>query len=226
MKRFAFLLLVIIFILLLFSITVTADTRILNQKISDCENGRELHEIVEQGEKVQAKITVLIEEDQELILYTHLQNPSFYLGEEKLSENSSIKFILEPGTHNLRVIGVVPIGEVVDGQMITLLGSDAISCYLTTAITTPFILKTTAYIYAIILGSIAAIFAALIVFLLTRRRMKQIKTGATKKNKDLRERIRDIVKNYLEVIAPNLNLKQREQAKVLMKELDGLLKWQ
>ena len=56
--------------------------------------------------------------------------------------------------------------------------------------------------------------------------MKQVKTGATRKNKEQRERIRGIVKNYLEVIAPNLNLKQREQAKVLMKELDGLLKWQ
>lgn len=226
MKQIVSILILSIIFLSLISLTATADTRILSQKISDCENGRELYKEVEQGEKVQAKITVLIEEDQELILYTHLQNPSFYLAEKKLSDNSSLKLTLYPGTHILRVIGVVPIGEVVDGQIITLLGSDAISCYLTTTITTPYILKNTAYSYAIALGSTGAIFAALIVYFLTRRRMKQVKTGATRKNKEQRERIRGIVKNYLEVIAPNLNLKQREQAKVLMKELDGLLKWQ
>jgi len=225
MNRTALTLFLIAAFFLLFTTIVTAETRILNQKISNCENGMEISETVKQGEKVQAKITVLIAEEQELVLYTHLQNPSFYLGEQKLSENSSLILTLGPGTHILRVIGVVPLGEVIDNQEITLLGSDAISCYLTTSITTPYILKNTAYTYTLVFGASSAAFAALVVFLATRKKMNRVKTGAGKRTEERREKIRGIVKSYLEVVAPSLNMVQKKQAKALMKELDGLLKW-
>ena len=225
MNRTALTLFLIAAFFLLFTTVVTAETRILNQRISNCENGMEISETVKQGEKVQAKITVLIAKEQELVLYTHLQNPSFYLGEQKLSENSSLILTLGPGTHILRVIGMVPLGEVVDNQEITLLGSDAISCYLTTSITTPYILKNTAYTHTLVFGASSAAFAALVVFLATRKKMNRVKTGAGKRTLERHEKIRGIVKSYLEVVAPSLNMVQKKQAKALMKELDGLLKW-
>ena len=226
MNRTVLLVVLTITLLLFIGTTSAADTRILSQRIGDCENGTELHGTVTTGEKVEVKISVLIAEEKQMVLFTELQDSAYYLEESKVSENSSLKLTLQPGTHTIRLVGVVPPTGVVDGQEITLLGCDNLGRYITASIISPYILKNSAYTFIAMSGTSCAIMAGLVVFLATKGKQRGMKSGIEKKYEENSKKTRMKLKTFLEKVAPNLNIDQRREAKALMKELGEILKWQ
>jgi hypothetical protein len=53
-----------------------------------------------------------------------------------------------------------------------------------------------------------------------------MKSGIEKKSKENGKKTRMKLKTYLEKVAPNLTVAQKKEAKILMKELGEILKWQ
>ncbi len=226
MNRAVLLVVLTITLLLFIGTTSAADTRVLSQRIGDCENGTELHGTVTTGEKVEVKISVLIAEEKQIVLFTELQDSAYYLEESKISENSSLKLTLQPGTHTIRLVGIVPPTGVVDGQEITLLGCDNLGRYITARIISPYILKNSAYTFIAISGASCAIIAGLSVFLATKGKLHRAKSLVEKKYEKNSKKTRMKLKTYLEKIAPSLTVTQKKEAKILMKELGEISKWQ
>lgn len=219
MRKTIIALIIINILLPLITIRSVADTRIMSQNIDYCESGEAIFEEVRQGERVEISIRVLVSEEKELSLFSELNDVSFYLEEEKISSNSSVNVILPPGTHNFRVIGSVhDIAE--DGEQITLLGSYSLGRYITAKISSPFILKNTAYSYAIVSGFLGAIFAALVVFFFTKGKLYNMRSTIVKKSEEQRKKARDSVIGFVKGVAGSLNADQRREAKELLRKLD------
>lgn len=220
MNRAVLLVVLTITLLLFIGTTSAADTRILSQRIGDCEDGTELHGTVTTGEKVEVKISVLIAEEKQMVLFTELQDSAYYLEESKVSENSSLKLTLQPGTHTIRLVGIVPPTGVVDGQEITLLGCDNLGRYITASIISPYILKNSAYTLIATSGASCAIIAGLIVFFVTKGKLHRMKAVSEKKFNGKIRLSREKLKTFLKEIAPVLTTVQRNEAKELLKKMD------
>jgi len=219
MKKAVVFLIIVISLMLLISTTSGANTRILSQKAGYCESGETISEQVRQGERVEVSIKVLISEEKELYLFSELNDAKFYHGDEKISDNSSINLVLPPGSHILRCIGMTP-SFVADGEEITLLGSYSLGKYITARISSPYILKNTAYSYVIVSGILCAIITAMIVFFVTKGKLHRMKSSVDKKSLDHRKKVREEVMDFVKGIAPNLNADQRRGAKKLLRKLD------
>ena len=138
MRKITVMLIIILVITLIPTIS-TGNTRIMEQFTSYCQSGEQISGGVNQGEKVEVRIKVLIDEEKELSLFSGMKYPVFYLEEEIVSENNSLKLLLTPGTHTIRAVGMIPSGA--EGQAITLLGCDNLGRYITSHIISPYILK-------------------------------------------------------------------------------------
>ena len=219
MRQSAFtLLLVAIFLFL--SITAKAsETKIIEERIGRCDSGEEINGEIETGEKVEVKLSFLITQEKELMLYSQLVNSEFYLEEDQVSKNSSMTLTLQPGTYTIRVIGSTPLGA--DQQEITLLGSYNLGRYITARISSPYISKTSAYSYVIISGLSGIIGTALLIYFFTRGKAHRMKSKLMKKSEENRTKDRDKMIVFLKGIASNLNANQRREAKKLLKEFDG-----
>ena len=222
MKKTALALFIVLVLPLLIA-SASADTRIMEQRISYCASGEQIAGGVNQYEKVEVMIRVLVSEEKELALFSGLEEAVFYLEEDKISENNSLKLRLQPGTHTIRLVGIVPMGP--EGQEITLLGCDNLGRYITARIISPYILKSSAYTFIAISGVLCAISAGLVIFLATKGKQRGMKSGIEKKSKENSKKTRMKLKTFLEKVAPNLNIDQRREAKILMKELGEILKW-
>ncbi len=221
MKRFIFPVFCILAITILTGTTLASDTTVLNQQIRDCTNNADLTGTVVQGDKIEAKLTVLItKENQEIVLYSQLNDVTFYLEENQISTNNTVAVTLQPGTHNLRAVGEVPTG--VDGQKILLISSDNIAKYVTATLSSPYVLKTSAYISSIVTGVGCAIIACLVVLITSRNKVYRIKSKMSKKTEDILLNTRTRLRDFLKLIAPNLNDMQKNEAKKLLQELEQL----
>jgi len=223
MKKTALALLIVVVLPLLIASTSVADTRIMEQRISYCASGEQIAGGVSQHEKVEVMIRVLVSEEKELALFSGLEEAVFYLEEDKISENNSLKLRLQPGTHTIRLVGTVPMGP--EGQEITLLGCDNLGRYITASIISPYILKNSAYTLIATSGASCAIIAGLFVFLTTKGKLHRAKSLVEKKYEKNGKKTRQKLRTYLEKIAPSLTVTQKKEAKILMKELGEILKW-
>lgn len=223
--RTTFVLLTAITLLALFTSIASAETtRIMEQRTISCESGETVSNEVRPGEKIEVRISILVPEEKEISLYSELNDVVFYLGETKAAENNSVLLTLSPGVHEIRAVGYIPaIAE--DEREILLLSSDNLAKYYTARISSPYILKDSAYVQILVVGLACTTAGGLTVFLGTQRKMKQAKAGATKRKTEKGERIRNLVKNYLETIAPKLDFTQKKAAKSMMKQLEELLQW-
>ncbi|MCU0849740.1 MAG: hypothetical protein MUC80_00505 [Candidatus Thermoplasmatota archaeon] len=220
-----FLLLTAIALLILFASIASAETRVMEQKLTDCESGQTIAGEVRQGEKIEVKISILVSEEKEISLYSELNEVSFYLGENRVTENNSVLLTLSPGVHEIRAVGYVPtIAE--DQKEIILLSSDNLGKYYTARISSPYVLKDAAYAQIFAAGLVCMAMGGGAVFLTTRRKMSHLKAGATKKTAEKGEKIKSLVRTYLEAIAPKLDFTQKKAAKNMMKQLEELLRWQ
>ncbi len=221
MNRSIFLIFCILALILLTGSTLGSDTTVLNQQIRDCTNNADLTGSVVQGDKIEAKLTVLItKENQEIVLYSQLNDVTFYLEENQISTNNTVAVTLQPGTHNVRAVGEVPTG--VDGQKILLISSDNIAKYVTATLSSPYVLKTTAYIFSIVIGVGCTIIACLVVLITSRSKIHRIKSKMSKKTEDIRQITRAKLLDFFKLIAPNLNDMQKKDAKKLLQELEKL----
>jgi len=220
--RTTFVMLIAIALFVIFTSISYAETKVMDQNVRDCESGETISNEVKPGEKIEVRISVLVSEEKEISLFSGLTGAVFYVEENRVGDNTSAQLTLGPGTHTLRVVGSIPMSA--DEKEIVLLGSDNLGKYVTARISSPYILKDNAIAQTFVSGLTCTIFGGLAVFLATRRRMKQVKAGATKRTAEKGEKAKVLVKNYLEIAAPNLNYEQRKRAKTLMKELEGLLK--
>jgi hypothetical protein len=220
MNRTAFFVFCILSITILTGITIASDTTVLNQRIRDCTNNADLTGTIEQGDKIEAKLTVLITNEKEIVLYSQLKDVTFYLEEDQISTNNTVAVTLQPGTHNVRAVGEVPIG--VDGQKILLISSDNIAKYVTATLSSPYVLKTSAYIFTIITGVSCAIIAGLVVLIASRNKVHRVKSKMSKKTEDIFLTTRTRLRDFLKLIALNLNDMQKKEAKKLLQELEQL----
>lgn len=219
MKQTSLVLVFAIGFLLLVTTNSDADTRIMTSSISYCESGETISNMVRQGERVEVCIKVLVSDEQEISLFSELNDVAFYLEEQKISDNNSLNLVLPPGTHNLRAIGLAwDMAE--DGEEITLLGSYSIGRYITAQISSPYILKNTAYSYIMISVFLCAIITGLVVFFFTKGKLRMMKSTMVKKSEDQRKETREKVIGFVKVIAPNLNAEQKREAKELLRKLD------
>lgn len=212
------LLFVAIFLFLITTIQAT-ETKIIEQRIGLCDSGEEINGEIKTGEKVQVEISFIITKEKEIMLYSQLVRSEFYLEEDQVSKNASMTLTLQPGTHNIRVIGLIPLAE--DQQEITLLGSYNLGRYITARISSPYISKTSAYSYVIISGLTGVIITALLIYFFTKGKVHRMKSKIVKKSVENRTKDRDKMIAFLKVIAPNLNANQRNQAKKLLRDFNG-----
>lgn len=220
MNRTVLLLICILAITFLAGNTLGSDTTVLNQRIRDCTNNVDLTGSVVQGDKIEAKLTVLVtKENQEIVLYTELNEVTFYLEEKQISTNNTVAVTLQPGTHNLRAVGEVPTG--VDGQKILLISSDNIAKYVTATLSSPYVLKSSAYMSIIITGLSCIIGTALLIYFLTKGKFRRMKSKIVRKSEENRTKDRDKMIVFLKGIAPNLNANQKREAKKLLREFNG-----
>lgn len=219
MKRSAFTLLFAVIFLILVTTTLATETKIIDQRIGRCDNGEEITGEIETGEKVEVEISILITEEKEIMLFSQLLDSEFYLEEDQVSKNSSMKLTLQPGTYTIRVIGSTPLGA--DQQEITLLGSYNLGRYVTAKISSPYILKNSAYSYIILSGLSCIIGTVLLIFFFTKGKFHRMKSKIMKKSEESRTKDRDKMIVFLKGIASNLNANQRREAKKLLKEFDG-----
>lgn len=218
MRKAVVALIIAVALLPMISTIAVAETRIMDQRTSYCGSGEAISGEVEQGERVEVSMSILVSEEKELSLFSSLTAPAFYLEEDKVSDNSSVLLKLQPGTHKIRVIGTVPMGA--DGEELTLLGSYDLGKYVTSTIRSPYILKSSADTYILITGVSCAIAAGLIVFFSTKGKLYRMKSTIVKKSEDKRKKDREKMIVFLKEIAPNLNAVQRKRAKELLKETD------
>jgi hypothetical protein len=210
-------------VFLLFSTTVVAQTKILSKSISYSDRSESIDGTVKLGERVEIKIAVLISESRSVTFFTRLQNPVFYLTEEKLTENSSLSVELTPGTHTVRCLGYV--GNSKDGDEIILLGSDSMSEYILARIESPFILKDEALGNYAVIGVLSVIGTIFVTVLLAKGKRVRTKSVFLKKTENKRKKVRELLKTYFENVAVNLNNPQRQDAKTLVNEIEEVLKW-
>jgi hypothetical protein len=224
MKKIVLILLILVVLLLLITSTSYGDTRIMDQKISYCASGEQIKGGVNQHEKVEVMIRILISEEKELAIFSDLEGVVFYLEEDKISDNNSLKMILQPGTHTIRAVGTVPMGP--EGKELTLLGCDNFGRYITARIISPYILKNSAHVSIAISGVACAIIASLVVFFTLKGKQRVLKSRFEKKYIENSKKTRMKLKTFLEKTVPNLTVVQRKEAKILMNELGEILKWQ
>lgn len=210
-------------VFLLFSTTVIAETKILSQSIRYSDRSESIDGTVKQSERIEIKIAVLISESRNVTFFTRLQNPVFYLEEEKLTENSSLSVEMTPGTHMVRCLGNVGTGK--DGDEIILLGSDSMSEYILARIESPFILKDEALVNYAVIGFLSIIGSGFVTILLAKGKKFRTKSVFLKKSEDKRRKVRELLKTYFENIAINLNNPQKQDAKNLVNEIDEVLQW-
>ena len=210
-------------VFLLFSTIAIAETKILSKSISYSDRSESIDGTVKQGERVEIKIAVLVSEQKSITFFTRLQNPAFYLEEEKLTENSSLKVELTPGTHTIRCLGYVGTGK--DGDEVILLGSDSMSEYILARIESPFILKDEALVNYVVIGVLSVIGTGFVTVLLTKGKKVRTKSVFLKKTENKRKKVRELLKTYFENVAVNLNNPQKQEAKNLVNEIDGVLQW-
>ena len=211
-------------VFLLLSTPAIADTRILSQSIRYSDSSETIGSHVKQGERIEIKISVLVEERRNITFFTRLENPVFYLEEEKLTENSSLSLELPPGTHAIRLLGRAGAGGK-DGDEIILLGSDSMSKYILAKIESPFILKEEAYANYIITALMSITAAGCVVFLVTRGKKTVQKSVSVKKSEKKRKEVRELLKAYFQNTAGTLTTPQKQAAKKLAKEIDRILEW-
>lgn len=217
-KKIVALIFAVVFLLL--STIAVAETKILSQNIRYSDSSEAVGTHVKQGERVEIKISFLVDERRNVTFFTKLENPVFYLEEQKMTENSSLTLELAPGTHNVRVLGDV--GFAYNSEII-LIGSDSMSKYILARIASPFILKEEAYTNYVItaLSSIAA--TGLAVFLVARGKKTVQKSVSAKKVERQRKEIRELLKAYFQSTAGTLTTPQKQAAKQLVNEIDGIL---
>lgn len=229
MKKTAFALFFAVAFIFLIGTTLVsaADTKILDQRVSYCLSGEEINGGINQGERVEVNIRILLSEERELSFFSELSDTTFYLGEKKISENSSLMLKLPPGTSELRTVGVTPTG-VPDAQEIILLGCDTIGSwsYIRASIISPYIRKEDALTHTIVTGFFCAVLSGILVFLITKGKLVRMKTVMKKKSEEKCEKIVEKLKAYLEKVADNLTIPQKREAKELAKDLKEILKWQ
>jgi hypothetical protein len=224
MRKTALVFLIILVFSIIFASTSVADTRILEQRVIYCESGEPITNGIEQYKKVEVTIKVLVSEDKDISLFTGLEDAVYYFEEDKISENRTVSLTLGPGTHTIRLVGRVPMAS--DDQEITLLASDNLGRYITSTIISPYIQKTTAYTYIAISGASCSIIGGLAIYLFTRGKLYRMKTTNGRKSVKNGKKAKGKLKSFLEIIAPSLNAEQRRKAKILMKELGEILRWQ
>ncbi len=202
-----------------------AKTRILNQDIRYSDSSEKIEGFVKQGERVVIKISFLVEERKNVTFFTKLENPAFYLGENKLTENSSVSLELAPGTHAIRILGIVGVGGK-DGDEIILLGSDSMSKYILARIESPFILKEEAYTNYIVTALLSVIVTGFAVFLVVKGKKTVEKSVSAKKTEKKRKKVRELLKVHFQNTAGTLTIPQKQEAKKLANEIDEVLHWQ
>ena len=222
--RTAHILIMVTALLSIISTAAVAEIRIMDQRVSYCESGEPATGEVEQGKRVEVSMTLLVSEEKDLSLFSDLTAPVFYLEEDRVSENSTVMLTLQPGTHKIRVIGIVPIGP--DGEKLTLLGSYDLGKYITSTIRSPYILKSSAYAYILLSGAFCALATGVAVFLILKGKLHRAKSLTEKSYREDSRKIRQKIEEYLRKIAPNLTATQRRDAKALLKEVGEILKWQ
>lgn len=220
MNRTVFFVFSILIVIILPNATAASDTTVLNQRIRDCTNNTELTGTVVQGDKIEARFSLLITSEKEIILYSQLKDVTFYLEEDIISTNNTVAVTLQPGTHIIRAVGEVPTG--VDGQKILLISSDNIAKYITATLSSPYLLKTSAYTYTIIAGVICAFTAGLFVFMITKGKIHREKSKMSRKTEDVVRVTRTRLRDFFKIIAPNLNDMQKKDAKKLLQELEQM----
>jgi len=197
--------------------TTVAETKILSQSIRYSDSSEAIGSSVKQGERIEIKISVLVEERKNVTFFTRLENPTFYLEEEKLTKNSSLLLELAPGTHNVRVLGDVGFGV---NEEIILLGSDSMSKYILARIESPFILKEEAYTNYIVTALLSIIASGFAVFLVVKGKKTVEKSVSAKKTEKKRKKVRELLKTYFQNTAGTLTIPQKQEAKKLANEID------
>jgi hypothetical protein len=223
MKKYIFVIIGAVVFLLL-SITAVAETKILNQSIRYSDSSEKIEGFVKQGERVEIKISFLVSERRNVTFFTKLENPAFYLDEDKLTENSSLLLELSPGAHEIRVLGTVGFGK--DNEEIILLGSDSMSKYILARIESPFILKEEAYVNYFVIGLLSVIVTGFAMFLLTKGKKIRAKSVTEKKAEKSRQKVRELLKVYFQNVAGILTIPQKQKAKKLVNEIDRVLQCQ
>ena len=203
--------------------TAVAETKILSQSIRYSDSSETIGSHVKQGERIEIKISVLVDERKNVTFFTRLENPAFYLEEEKLTENSSLSLELAPGTHAIRILGRVGAGGK-DGDEIILLGSDSMSKYILARIESPFILKEEAYANYALTALLSVIATGFAIFLVTRGKKTVQKAVSSKKTEKQRKEVRELLKAYFQSTAGTLTTPQKQAAKQLVNKIDGVLK--
>ena len=170
---------------------------------------------------MEVKISVLVSERKNVTFFTRLENPVFYLEEQKLTENSSVSLELAPGTHNVRVLGDVGFAY---NEEIILLGSDSMSKYILARIESPFILKEEAYANYFVTALLSIVATGFAVFLVTKGKKSVQKSFSAKKSEKQRKEVRELLKAYFQSTAGTLTTPQKQAAKQLVNLIDGILK--
>lgn len=209
-------------VFLLLSTTAVSETKILSQSVRYSNSSEKIEGFVKQGERIEIQISILVSERRNVTFFTKLENPVFYLEEDKLTENSSLLLELFPGTHTIRVLGMVGAGK--DGEEIILLGSDSMSKYILARIESPYILKEEVFVNYIVTCLLSVIITVFAMFFVTKGKKVMEKTLVEKKAEKKRKMVRELLKTYLQNIVGSLTIPQRHEAKKLVNEIDGILK--
>lgn len=208
----------------LFSFNSVADTKILSQSIRYRDSSEIIQGHVKQGERIEIKLTILSSERKNTTFFTRLEEPIFFLGEDKLTENPSLEVELSPGTHNIRVLGKVGNGN--DNDEIILLGSDSMSEYIRARIESPYILKEEAYLNYLIIGILCVFCTCITAIIVIRLKGGRSKSSFIKSSNKNRKKVRELLKVYFQNVAGTLNNNQKQGAKTLVNQIDEVLKWQ
>ena len=209
-------------VFLMLCTTAVAETKILDQSIRYSDSSEKIEGFVKQGERVEIKISFLVEERKNVTFFTRLENPTFYLEENKLTENSSLLLELFPGTHAIRILGIVGAGGK-DGDEIILLGSDSMSKYIRARIESPLILKEEAYTNYIVTALLSVIVTGFAVFLVVKGKKTVEKSVSAKKTEKKRKKVRELLKTYFQNTAGTLTVPQKQGARKLANEIDRVL---
>ena len=211
-------------VLLVVPVSASGEVRVMERKIIYCGSGEAVNGEVEQGREVEVSLTILVPDETEISFFSHLAAPVFYLEDKRIFENSTAVLLLSPGTHTVRVIGTVPMG--VDGEELVLLGSYELGKYITSTISSPYILKTTAHTLLIISTAVSATLAGLAVFLITKGKLRRTRKLTEKEFVERSRKVMERVRSYFRKTAPYLTALQKKEAHALLKELEGILRWQ
>ncbi|MHC1567683.1 MAG: hypothetical protein ACXQTD_08280 [Candidatus Syntropharchaeia archaeon] len=209
--------------LLALPLSASGGVRVMDRKIIYCGSGEDVNGRVEQGREVEVSLTILVPDETEISFFSHLTAPAFYLEDRKVSGNSTAVLLLSPGTHTVRVIGTVPMGA--DGDELVLLGSYELGKYVTSTISSPYILKTTAHTLLIVSTTLSAALAGLGVFLITRGKLRRTRRMTEKEFVERSRKAMERVRSYFRKTAPYLTALQKKEAHALLKELEGILGW-